>query len=53
MTVAHDEDVVAWAGVIAKWLANQSTAGPVSLIEVQQELKMPLIEIWVGLLFVK
>jgi len=50
VAVAHDEDVVAGAGAIAQWLANQSTDEPVFLIELQQELKMPLIEIWMGLL---
>lgn len=47
--VAHDEDISAWVAAIADWMQQQSQY-PVSLIELQRSLKMPLIEIWLALL---
>lgn len=50
---ADDEDVGAWAGAITRWMATRSSPEPVSLIELQRELGMPLIEIWMGLLLAR
>jgi hypothetical protein len=47
---SHSEDVNAWADAIAQWWAARSGNKPVSLIELQHELKLPLVEIWLGLL---
>lgn len=52
-TVAHDEDMGGWARAIAQWFAEQEPSRPVSLIELQQELRMPLVEVWLGLLLAK
>jgi len=50
VSVAHAEDVTAWAGAIAQWLHQHSSAGPASLQELQHGLGMPLVEVWLGLL---
>jgi len=50
MAVAHDEDVVGWAAAISRWMAEQELAEPVSLIQLQQSLGLPMVEIWMGLL---
>jgi len=50
VSVAHSEDVTAWAGAIARWLQQHSSAGPVSLLELQRGVGMPLVEVWLGLL---
>jgi len=50
VSVAHSEDVTAWAGAIARWLQERSSTGPVSLLELEQGLGMPLVEVWLGLL---
>lgn len=48
--VAHDEDVVGWAGAIAHWLERSQSSEPVSLIQLQQGLEMRLVEVWMELL---
>jgi len=50
VSVAHSEDVTAWAGAIARWLQQRSSTGPVSFLELQQGVGMPLVEVWLGLL---
>jgi len=50
VSVAHTEDVTAWAGAIARWLQQRSSTEPVSLLELQQGVGMPLVEVWLGLL---
>jgi len=50
MAVAHDEDVVGWGRAIAQWMAEQELAEPVSLIQLQQSLGLPMVEVWMGLL---
>jgi len=50
MAVAHDENVVGWAAAISRWMAEQELAEPVSLIQLQQGVGMPLVEVWLGLL---
>jgi len=50
MAVAHDEDVVGWASMIVQWLELRQSSEPVSLVQLQQGLGMPLVEVWLGLL---
>ena len=46
---AHDEDIFAWCQAIAQWI-TQHQSGKVSLLQLQQALGMPLVEVWLGLL---
>ena len=45
-SVSHSEDVSAWVAAIS---AKRKSA-PQRLIDLQQQLKMPLIEVWIALL---
>lgn len=49
LAAAHDEDVSAWQSAIALWM-QQSESKQVSLLQLQRALKMPMIEVWLGLL---
>lgn len=49
LEVAHDEDVSAWCEAIAHWM-QQHQGTKVSLLQLQQALSMPLVEVWLGLL---
>jgi hypothetical protein len=49
LALAHDEDVSAWARAIAQWMRQQPLSS-VRLMELQQALSMPLVEIWLALL---
>ena len=46
---AHDEDIFAWCHAIALWI-GQHRGEKVSLLQLQQALDMPLVEVWLGLL---
>jgi len=46
---AHDEDIFAWCQAIASWIGQQGSK-KVSLLQLQQSLSMPLVEVWLGLL---
>ena len=46
---AHDEDIFAWCQAITQWI-NQHQGKKVSLLQLQQALDMPLVEVWLGLL---
>ena len=46
---AHDEDIFAWCQAIAQWI-NQHQSEKFSLLQLQQSLGMPLVEVWLGLL---
>ncbi len=46
---AHTEDILAWCQAIALWI-EQHQSKKVSLLQLQQALGMPLIEVWLGLL---
>jgi L-rhamnose mutarotase len=46
--LAGDEDVQKWQTAIAKYLVN--IKGEISLIKLQSSLKMPMVEVWLGLL---
>jgi hypothetical protein len=46
--LAGDEDVQKWQTAIAQYLVN--IKGEISLIKLQNGLKMPMVEVWLGLL---
>lgn len=46
---AHDENVSAWIEAIQQWL-RMSAAQSVSLADLYNHLKMPWIEVWMGVL---
>ena len=46
LAVSHAEDVSAWVAAIS----TKRKPVPQQLIELQQQLQMPLIEVWIGLL---
>ena len=46
---AHDEDISTWTKAIAHQIQH-SGSKPVSLLQLQQALEIPMIEIWLGLL---
>ena len=50
LELAGKEDVPAWATAISRWLAARSSTESVSLLQLQQELGMPLVEVWLGML---
>ena len=50
LELAGKEDVPAWATAISRWLAARSSTESVSLLQLQQELEMPLVEVWLGML---
>lgn len=49
LSVAHDEDISAWQQAIAHWM-QQHQNEKISLLQLQQALSMPLVEVWLGLL---
>lgn len=49
LSVAHDEDISAWCKAISSWM-QQHQGVKVSLLQLQQALDMPLVEVWLGLL---
>ncbi|MBD2124754.1 hypothetical protein [Trichocoleus sp. FACHB-262] len=50
LAVAHAENVAAWSRAVVGWLERLATSRAVSLLELQQGLEMPLVEVWLGLL---
>ena len=48
ISTAHAEDVSAWIEAIALCIANNSM--PMRLMDLVQDLKLPVVEIWLGLL---
>ena len=50
LITAHEEDVSGWAGAIARWFAQRAPAEPVSLLQLQEHLGLPMVEVWMGLL---
>ena len=47
---AHDEDISAWQRAISHWLRARVSTEPVFLLQLQQQLGMPLVEVWLGVL---
>lgn len=48
--LAGEEDPVKWSAAIAQWLHTHAVGQPVCLVDFYQELEMPLVEVWIGLL---
>ncbi|MEA5489610.1 MULTISPECIES: hypothetical protein [Pseudanabaena] len=48
ISTAHAENVSAWIEAIAHCIANNSS--PIRLLDLQSALKLPIVEIWLGLL---
>lgn len=49
MEIAHAEDVGSWVGSIQEWFQQQGRK-KVPLLELQQAIKMPLVQLWLALL---
>jgi hypothetical protein len=47
--LAEQENIPLWQSAIARWI-NQHQSEKVSLLQLQQALGMPLVEVWLGLL---
>ncbi len=50
MEIAHDEDISTWTGAIAQWMEAQNIS-TIPLVQLQQSIEMPLIQLWLALLF--
>ena len=50
LSVAHAEDMSAWANAIAQWMQQQNRP-IVPFLELQRSLEMPMVEVWLGILF--
>ena len=48
LSIAHDEDVSTWIEAIAVCLKSNSI--PMRFIDLQNKLKLPVVEVWLGLL---
>ncbi|GAB4372424.1 MAG: hypothetical protein Kow00121_14780 [Elainellaceae cyanobacterium] len=49
LAIAHDENVSKWIEAIAQWLQTTPT-GQACFVQLCQQLKMPRVEVWLGLL---
>lgn len=49
MGLAHDEDVSAWVGAIAQWMAD-ARVSTIPLVQLQEAVDMPLVQVWLSLL---
>jgi len=51
LNVAHAENISQWSEAISAWMQKKSSSkSVVSLLELQQGLRMPIVEVWLGLL---
>jgi hypothetical protein len=48
LSIAHDEDVSAWIEAIAVCLKSNNV--PMRLLDLRNSMKLPIVEIWLGLL---
>ncbi|PZV11699.1 MAG: hypothetical protein DCF22_14025 [Leptolyngbya sp.] len=48
LALAHDEDVSAWAGAIARWMRQYRSSLP--LLDLMEAVRMPLLNVWLGVL---
>ncbi|MGG6262868.1 hypothetical protein ACQ4M3_29265 [Leptolyngbya sp. AN03gr2] len=49
-SLAGEEDIAAWSSRIYQWLLNHPIESAISLQDLWQQLEMPWIEMWLGLL---
>lgn len=47
---AHSEDIPQWVVAIAGWMKRKGKGEVISLVQLQQAIGMPLVEVWLGLL---
>lgn len=47
--IAHNEDVSTWVGAIVQWM-NDHQVAVIPLVQLQQSMGMPLIQLWLALL---
>jgi len=50
LNMAHAENISQWSEAISAWMHKKSSSELVSLLEFQQGLRMPIVEVWLGLL---
>ncbi len=50
LDVAHSEPISEWVRAIALWMQQHCRSQSVSLVELQQGLELPMVEVWLGLL---
>ena len=48
--LAGEEDPARWSAAISRWIQHHSPSQPIHLGKLQYSLRMPLVEIWMGLL---
>lgn len=48
--LAGEEDVAVWSSTIAQWLQDHAVESSISLQELWQQLEIPWVEVWLGLL---
>jgi hypothetical protein len=48
IAIAHEENISEWGATISAWLNYRGQ--PVSLLELQKSVKMPLVRVWLALL---
>ena len=48
--LAGNEQVSQWSAAISEWIQQHSCSERVSLLQLQQVLGLPLVEVWLGLL---
>lgn len=48
--IAHSENVSVWTMAISRWMERMCKDDAVSLMQLQQGLGMPMVEVWLGLL---
>jgi len=50
LDVAHSEPISEWLRAIATWMQQHCCSQSISLVELQQGLELPMVEVWLGLL---
>ncbi len=50
LDVAHSEPISEWVEAISAWMQQNCRSQAVSLVELQQGLELPMVEVWLGLL---
>ncbi|MGG6270946.1 hypothetical protein ACQ4M3_42050 [Leptolyngbya sp. AN03gr2] len=48
--LAGEENVAAWSSIIGQWLQNHALESSISFGELWQQLEMPWVKVWLGLL---
>lgn len=48
--LAGEENIAAWSSLLAQWVQEHADESPISLMQLWQQLRMPSVEVWLGLL---